>query len=197
MLSKRPQLKLSVPGQYSEAADGAALKARAVRVEIAKRAGIKLEGSEEPGPLDLRSRAVRGALRDMYAERFGAAELDKQKKAAEGAAAPAGEPAAKDVQSEAAQEKLPLWQRAALLIQGEPQVADATSFYHKLQERLDQNQPLAADGLTQLGAQRASVILAALKEAGVDPARALAAAPEKVSSDVGKPVPLKLGLAAK
>ena len=36
-----------------------------------------------------------------------------------------------------------------------------------------------------------------LKEAGVDPARALAAAPEKVSSDVDKPVPLKLGLAAK
>ena len=87
VLSKRPQLKLSVPGQYSEAADGAALKARAVRVEIAKRAGIKLEAGEEPGPLDLRARAVRGALRDLYAERFGAAELDKQKKAAEGGAA--------------------------------------------------------------------------------------------------------------
>jgi hypothetical protein len=34
------------------------------------------------------------------------------------------------------------------------------------------------------------------KEAGVDPARAVATAPEKVSSDPGKPVPLKLGLAA-
>jgi hypothetical protein len=198
VLSKRPQLKLSVPAQYSEVADGAALKARAVRIEIAQRAGIKLEAGEEPGPLDLRARAVRGALRDLYAERFGAAELDKQKKAAEaGATAPAGELAARDVNSEAAQEKLPLWQRAALLIQGEPQVADASAFYHKLQERLDENQPLGADALTQLGAQRASAILAALKEAGVDPARALAAAPEKVSSDVGKPVPLKLGLAAK
>jgi Domain of Unknown Function (DUF748) len=197
VLSKRPQLKLSVPGQYSEAADGAALKARAVRVEIAKRAGIKLEASEEPGPLDLRARAVRSALRDLYAERFGAAELDKQKKAAEGAAAaPAGEAAAANLNPEAAQEKLPVWQRVGLLIQGEPQVADASSFYHTLQERLDQNQPLAADALTHLGAQRASAILAALKEAGVDPARALAAAPEKVSSDVDKPVPLKLGLAA-
>jgi Domain of Unknown Function (DUF748) len=198
VLSKRPQLKLSVPGQYSEAADGAALKARALRVEIAKRAGIKLEAGEEPGPLDLRARAVRGALRDLYVERFGAAELDKQKKAAEGgAAAPAGEPAAADLNTEAAQEKLPVWQRVGLLIQGEPQVADASSFYHKLEERLDQNQPLAADALTRLGTQRASAILAALKEAGVDPARALAAAPEKVSSDVGKPVSLKLGLAAK
>ncbi|HVS57930.1 MAG TPA: DUF748 domain-containing protein, partial [Casimicrobiaceae bacterium] len=197
VLSKRPQLKLSVPGQYSEAADGAALKARAVRVEIAKRAGIKLEASEEPGPLDLRARAVRGALRDLYAERFGAAELDKQKKAAEGVAVPASEPTATDLNTEAAQEKLPIWQRVGLLIQGEPQVADASSFYRRLEERLDQNQPLAADALTQLGAQRASAILAALKEAGVDPARALAAAPEKVSSDVDKPVPLKLGLAAK
>ncbi|HEY1436633.1 MAG TPA: DUF748 domain-containing protein [Casimicrobiaceae bacterium] len=198
VLSKRPQLKLSVPGQYSEAADGAALKARAVRVEIAKRAGIKLEAGEEPGPLDLRARAVRGALRDLYAERFGAAELDKQKKAAEGGAAvAASEPAAKDLNTEAAQEKLPVWQRVGLLIQGEPQVADASSFYHKLQERLDQNQPLAADALTRLGAQRASAVLAALKEAGVDPARALAAAPEKVNSDVDKPVSLKLALVAK
>jgi uncharacterized protein involved in outer membrane biogenesis len=198
VLSKRPQLKLSVPGQYSEAADSAALKAHAVRVEIAKRAGIKLEAGEEPGALDLRARAVRGALRDLYVERFGAAELDKRKKAAEdSAAAPTGEPAAADLNTAAPQEKLPIWQRVGLLIQGEPQVADASSFYRNLQERLDQNQPLAADALTLLGAQRATAILAALKEAGVDPARALAAAPEKVSSDVGKPVPLKLGLAAK
>jgi hypothetical protein len=57
-----------------------------VRVEIAKRAGIKLEAGEQPGPLDVRAGAVRGALRGLYAERFGAAELDKQKKAAEGSA---------------------------------------------------------------------------------------------------------------
>ena len=198
VLSKRAQLKLSVPGQYSEAADGAVLKARAVRGEIAKRTGIKLEAGEEPGPLDLRARAVRGALRDMYAERFGAAELDKQKKAAEGGAAvPAGDAAVADSKTDEAQEKLPVWQRVVKRIQGEPQVADASSFYHKLQERLDQSQPLAADALTRLGTQRASAILAALKDAGVDPARALATAPEKVGSGVGKPVPLKLGLAAK
>lgn len=197
ILSKRAQLKLSVPGQYSEAADGPALKTHAVRVEIAKRAGLKLEAGEEPGPVDLGDRSVRRALRGLYAERFGAAELDKQKKAAEGAAATAGEPAVPDIKTEAAQGKLPLWQRVGKLIQGEPQVADASSFYRSLQNRLDQNQPLAADTLTRLGARRASAILAALKEAGVDPASALAADPEKVSSDAGKPVPLKLGLAAK
>ena len=198
VLSKRPQLKLSVPGQYSEAADGAALKARAVRIEIAKRAGIKLEAGEEPGPLDLGSRAVRGALRDLYAERFGAAELDKQKKAAEGGAAvPAGEPAAKDRPYRGGPGEIASMAARRLADPGRAAGGRCSPFYHKLQERLDQNQPLAADALTQLGAQRASAILAALKEAGVDPARALAAAPEKVSSDVGKPVPLKLGLAAK
>ncbi|MDO8778755.1 MAG: DUF748 domain-containing protein [Burkholderiaceae bacterium] len=198
VLSKRAQLKLSVPGQYSEVADGAALKARAVRAEIARRAGLKLEAGEEPGPVDLRDRAVRNGVRGLYAERFGAAELDRQKKVAEeGGAAPASEPAVPDVRTEAAQEKLPLWQRVGKLIQGEPQVADASAFYRKLQERLEQNQPLAADVLTQLGAQRASAILAALKDAGVDPSRALAAPPENVSAEVGKPVSLKLGLAAK
>jgi hypothetical protein len=197
VLSKRAQLKLSVPGQYSEVADGAALRARAVRVEIAKRAGIKLEAGEEPGPLDLRGRATRRALRDLYAERFGVAELDKQKKAAEGAApAPAGTPSAAGLETETAREKLPLWQRVGKLVQGEPQVADSSAFYHNLQERLNQNQALAPDALIRLGAQRASAVLAALKEAGVDPARAVAAAPEKVGSDIGKPVPLKLGLAA-
>ena len=184
VLSRRAQLKLSVPGQYSEAADGAALKARALRVAIAQRAGIKLKAGEDPGPLDWRDRAVRSALRDLYVKRFGAAALDQQKKAAEAAGLPAGK-------------QLPLLQRASRLIKGEPQVADVSAFYRTLRERLDQSQPLAADALTRLGAQRASAILAALKAAGVDPASAIAAAPEPVSADVGKPVPLKLGLSAK
>ena len=102
-----------------------------------------------------------------------------------------------DTKTAAAQAKLPLWQRVGKIIQGEPQVADASAFYKQLQERLNQSQPLAADALAKLGARRAEAILAALKEAGVDPARATAAAPEKVESDIGKPVPLKLGLAAK
>ncbi|NDP39834.1 MAG: DUF748 domain-containing protein [Rhodoferax sp.] len=197
ILAKRAQLKLSVPGQYSEAADGAALRARAVRVEITRRAGIKLQAGEEPGPVDLGDRALRGAMRDLYAERFGEAELNQQKKAAEGgAAAPAAAASLPSIQTEAAQAKLPIWQRVSKLIQGEPQVADASAFYNQLQQRLNQNQPLAADVLATLGAQRAAAILAALQEAGVAPARVAVAAPEKVESDVGKPVPLKLGLAA-
>jgi hypothetical protein len=194
LLARRTQLKLSVPGQYSEVADGAALRSRAVRIEIARRAGIK-DGTEDPGPLDPGDRAVRRALQELYAERFGDAELDQQKKAAEaGSAAAMGAPSASGAQAEAAQAKLPLLQRIGKMIQGEPQVADATSFYNKLRERLDQSQPLPADALTRLGAQRANAIVAALNEAGIEPARAVATAPEKVSSVSGKPVPLKLAL---
>ena len=64
-------------------------------------------------------------------QRFGDAELDKQKKAAESAPAPRrcrGERAG-DGKAEAAQAKLPLWQRVGKMIQGEPQVADASAFY--------------------------------------------------------------------
>ena len=199
LLGKRPQLKLSVPGQYSEEADGAALRARLVRVEIARRAGVKLEAGEEPGPVDLGNRAVRSELRELYAARFGDAELDKQKKAAETAvpAPAAAASTAADRKSESAQAALPMWQRVGKMIQGEPQVADSGAFYNELLKRLNQNQSLGAEALAQLGAQRAEAIVAALKEAGVDSTRAVATAPEKGTSTIGKPVPVKLGLAAK
>lgn len=197
LLAKREKLKLSVPGQYGEQADGAALRARAVRVEIARRAGIKLEAGEEPGPLDLGNRALRTALRELYAERFGDAALDQQKKSAErGSAAAKGAASSPGGPVETAQARLPLWQRVGKMIQGEPQVADATAFYNQLREALEQRQPLAADALTGLGARRAKAVAAALADAGVNPARAVAAAPEPVPSEAGKPVHLKLQLGA-
>ncbi|MDB5804183.1 MAG: hypothetical protein JWN73_1505 [Betaproteobacteria bacterium] len=218
VLAKRAQLKLTAPAQYSEAADGAAIKARLVRDEIAKRASITLAAGEEPGPLDLQDRHVRSALRDLYTERFGKADFDKAKAEAEKAggipAAPAppaesAEPDANKAGSGAAANaasakagdepkgKISLLQRAARLASGEPQVADAGDFYRKLRQRLDENQPLAADALTQLGTQRAQAIVAALAENGVDASRATAGAPEKVSAEPGKAVPLKLALGGK
>ncbi|MCM2253146.1 MAG: DUF748 domain-containing protein, partial [Ramlibacter sp.] len=194
LLAKRAQLKLSVPAQYSETADGAALRARAVRTEIARRAGLKLAAGEEPGPLDLGDRAVRVAVRELFAARFGDAELDKQKKAAETAAAAAPSGAASSAES--AQAKLPMWQRVGKMIQGEPQVADAGAFYKNLLERLNESERLDPQALTQLATNRSNAILALLNEAGVQPARAAATAPEKVSAEAGKPIHLKLSLGA-
>jgi hypothetical protein len=202
LLAKRPQLKLSVPGHYSEAADGAALRTRAVRQEIDRRAGVRLQPGEEPGPVDLGNRAVRNAVRELYAARFGDAQLDQQKKAAErAAAAPAAPAVAASAdgggKAEDGPEKLALWQRVGKMIQGEPQVADAGAFYGTLLERLNREQPLTEGALAKLGAQRADAVLAALKESGADAARVAAAPPEKVEGSAGKPVALKLALAAR
>ena len=191
ILAKREQLKLAVPGQYSDT-DGAALRAQAVRRAVAAKAGIKLEAGEEPGPLNLGERKVRGALRELYGERFGKAELDKQKKAAE-SAVPATAAAAASTATAA---KIPVLQRLGKLIEGEPQVADTGAFYNGLREQLEAKQPLPADALNKLGAQRSAAILAALQQNGTPAARVSAGAPEKTEAAPGKLVGLKLGLAA-
>ena len=199
LLAKRPQLKLSVPGHYSDEADGAALRTRAVRQEIDRRAGVKLQPGEDPGPVDLGNRAVRSAVRELYAARFGDAQLDQQKKAAERAAPSpaAAASAAGGGKAEDGPDKLALWQRVGKMIQGEPQVADASAFYGALIERLNREQPLTEGALASLGAQRADAVLAALKESGADAARVAAAPPGKVEDSAGKSVSLKLGLAAR
>ena len=192
ILAKREQLKLAVPAQYSDT-DGAALRAQAVRRAVAAKAGIKLEAGEEAGPLNLGERKIRGALRELYAERFGKAELDKQKKAAE-----SGVPAtaAASSASAPAAAKIPVLQRLGKLIEGEPQVADTGAFYSGLREQLEAKQPLPADALSKLGAQRSAAILAALQQDGTPPARVSAGAPEKTDAAPGKLVGVKLGLAA-
>ena len=190
ILAKREQLKLAVPGQYSDT-DAAALRAQAVRRAVAAKAGIKLEAGEEPGPLNLGERKIRGALRELYGERFGKAELDKQKKAAESAA-----PGAAAAASTAAPAKIPVLQRLGKLIEGEPQVADTGAFYNGLREQLEARQPLPADALSKLGTQRSAAILAALQQDGTPAARVSAGAPEKTEAAPGKLVGLKLGLAA-
>lgn len=192
ILAKREQLKLAVPGQYSDT-DGAALRAQAVRRAVAAKAGIKLEAGEEAGPLNLGERKIRGALRELYAARFGKAELDKQKKAAE-SAVPAT--AAASSASAPAAAKIPVLQRLGKLIEGEPQVADTGAFYSGLREQLEARQPLPADALNKLGAQRSAAILAALQQDGTPASRVSAGAPEKTEAAPGKPVGLKLGLAA-
>lgn len=193
ILAKREQLKLAVPGQYSDT-DAAALRAQAVRRAVAAKAGIKLEAGEEPGPLNLGERKIRGALRDLYGERFGKAELDKQKKAAE-SAVPATAAASASASAPAAA-KIPVLQRLGKLIEGEPQVADTGAFYNGLREQLEARQPLPADALSKLGTQRSAAILAALQQDGTPATRVSAGAPEKTEAAPGKPVGLKLGLAA-
>lgn len=83
LLAKKPELALTVPASYSEAADGLALRTQALRRAVLARAGVHVETDEQPGPLDLGGRKLRTALRDLYAERLGAAALAQQKLLAE------------------------------------------------------------------------------------------------------------------
>ncbi len=182
VLSKRAQLKLAVPGRYSEAADGLALRVRAVRMEVATRAGIKVAEEEEPGPPDLQDNAVRSALRGLLAERHGTPEWDKRKAEAEAAAAGA---------------TVTVLQRAQRIARGEPQVADLGPLYRGIIDRLVQAQPLPAGALQQLAARRSTAIVDALKAAGIEAARLVQPAVEPADSAPGKAVPLKLGLSSR
>ena len=124
-------------------------RARAVRVEIARRAGIRLEPGEEPGPADLGNRAVRSAVRELYAARFGDAELDKQKKAAgrPWRRRPAAQPARQRPKAEDGPGQIAA---VAARRQNDPGRAAGGRRQRLLQpaaERLNQNQPLAADAL--------------------------------------------------
>lgn len=195
LLAKKPGLVVSVPAQYGEAADAAALKERAVRAEVAARAGITVAPDEEPPPVDVGDRDVRKAVRELYTARFGEADLDRQKKAAETAVPAAA--ATGTAGGRAAKDMVPLWRRVGQLVQGEPQVPDPAGFYQALLRQLNEAQPLPAGAAAALGSRRAEGVVAALQEAGVEKTRVSAGAPEKLQGETGGSVPLKLELAAR
>ncbi|WP_427915515.1 DUF748 domain-containing protein [Ramlibacter sp. MMS24-I3-19] len=169
VLARRAQLRLVVPAQFSEAADGAALRRRAVREEIVRRAGLKLDAGEAPGPLDMGDRHVRAAVRDLYTRRFGEAAWEQAKVAAERSRPPgeaSGAAAASSASGAGAAplRELPVWRRITNAVQGEPQVADGVGFYRGLVRKLEQEAPLDKDALARLGTQRAQGVAAALAQ---------------------------------
>ncbi len=192
ILGKRDQLQLTVPSVYSDVADSAALKAQALRVEVARRIGEAAADGDAPGPLDLGNTSVQKTLRELYAQRLGSAALDQQKQAAETAEAAGAASAAA-----ATPATLPLAQGVLQRLQGKPRVVDATAFYRSLQAGLEQSQALPADALPQLGAQRAGVVQAALERAGVASGRVVTTPPDAVESPLNQPVLLQLGLGVK
>ena len=191
VLGKRAQLNLAVPGQYSEEADAPVLREMAMRREILARAGVKLAPAEEPGPLDIADRAQRAALRDVFGARHGAPALEQLRVGAD-----AGTLASQAAPGAAKKEPVPVWRRAINLSQGEPSVSDPGAFYNAVSARLAASQPLAPDALQKLASERSGAIAAALKDAGIDPARVVRPTPEKTEAR-GKVVPLKLGLGSR
>jgi hypothetical protein len=175
MLSQRQQLKITVPEHYDRALDGPVLITQALRKEIYKRAGIQFDIYEPLAPLNFSSRAIIKAMREMYAQRFGAAALQERIKVAEDKS---------------------LLQRLGQLVQSEPQFADPAAFYQGLYLRLEESQTLPTDALHQLGVQRALAVSKGLGKAGVPSDRIVLTARGLAEKSASKDyqVQLQLGL---
>ncbi len=188
-LGKKPELKLLVPARYDVELDARALKRAALRRELGKRAGFDLEEEDPPGPLNIDDRRTRAAVRDLFAERFSSAELDKLRAEAEAKAN-----AADGGKSQQAMSSL---ERLGRFASGEPHVADTGEFYRTLGGRLLAAQALGADALNELARKRAAAIGEVLKAAGIDLARMSLTTGDPLNNPEAKTVALELALSAR
>ncbi len=190
-LKKRPGLSLTVHGVYSDA-DTAALQDRQVRRAVAERAGQHFEIDQDPGPLSTASPKVREALEALFAERFGAAELDALKEGFRKTNPGVLEESVSGVMisrlSGLLRDKRTLDEQELAQLKGK-------DFYALLFERLRQKEPVTDAQLQALAKSRADGFVAALGAAGAPGDHVLLAAPEKVDTS-GRDVPVKLDLGA-
>ena len=149
-LLDRPQLKLAVEGQYSDA-DRAALRQR----EVASAIAVKLERpSEEPQPVNARDGKTQRALEALFVERSSDAALDQF---------------AAGIEKSRGKEVDRVGALAALTGRAS---ADG-AFYDALLARLNDTAPLADDALASLAAARAAAIAEHLEKALSVPAARL------------------------
>jgi hypothetical protein len=153
-LAKRPQLKLVVQGRYHQARDGAALRAAALRRDIAEKLEIKLAPGEDPGPVSFERARTQRVLEALLAARTGQDDAAAQFAAA--------------FSKEKGRETTRVNPVLALVGRGS---ADR-ELYEAMYRRLIELQPLAEGTLQDLGRQRAAAILKELAErSGLGPER--------------------------
>ncbi|MGP1680160.1 MAG: DUF748 domain-containing protein, partial [Burkholderiales bacterium] len=183
-LAKRPELKLLIPARYDTEADASAVKRATLGREIGRRAGFKLAEDDEPGPVNVEDKPTRTALRELFAERFSKAELERLRAEAEAKARAAGLAAPS------------VFERVREFAAGEPQVVDAREFYRILLRRLRESQPLPPDALAELAQKRGLAIEAALQAAGTDASRISRTIAAPAADAEAKQVTVHLSLAA-
>lgn len=176
-LAKRPQLQVTVRGGVDPAADGTALKERALRAALAQKLGVKLEPGEDPGPVAYDNAKTQRALEALAAERGGANALADFQAAFEKTA---GRPAKRV--------------NPALALVG--QASDDREFYVALFASLVEKAPAPEAELQALAESRAAAVVQALTAtAGLDPARVAAGKPETAEArDRAVPSKLELGV---
>ncbi len=193
-LQKRPQLALTIKPAYAPARDRSALQSTASRTAVLKRAGIKLEPGESPGPLDVGNARIQRAIEEEFIERFGMPTLRDVR--AELAKRPAGgapkADAAGSVEGEKSSAK-PSSEEAKPAA-GDPSRLATIRLARTLAERLADAVPVSDADLSELGQRRGQAITAELQATKVDPARVTTAAPRAIEDTEG-PITSDLDLA--
>lgn len=153
-LGKRPQLTLKIQGRFDPAADGAALKSMAIRIEIARRTGREVVYGKDPGPVDVSNPLVQKAIEAMFTERISAEALAAAKGKAAKRAADAEKGAKETTENDerTRNETLP------------PEISRA--LYIDLLRKLVESHPVTEDHLNELARERASGIKQAFVASG-------------------------------
>ncbi len=173
-LQKRPQLRLVVQGSYHPQEDSRALRALAVRNDLAVREGLKLAPGEDPGPIGFDSAKIQRALETMLNERAGG---DAAAQFATAYQKTAGREAGRV--------------NAALALVGRG--AGDRELYVAMHQKLIELQPLPPAAVEDLGKARADTIINAFRNRfKLDAARLNSKPPVAVDAIANNGVPLKL-----
>lgn len=187
-LAKRPQIALKIQGRFDPSLDGEALRAMAVRLEIAKRAGTKFPNGEDPGPVDVDNPLVQQTIEAMVTERISGEVLAVAKEDAAKQAAEAVKDREKDGKKE---------EKKAEEKKKEKSLPPDLSrkLYSALLQKLVEVQPLSDQQLQDLSRERAEAIKRELTAAGtIDEARLMLLEPAASEAKAQERVPSKLTL---
>jgi len=173
-LQKRPQLKLLLQGLYHKDSDSRALRAQAVRADLAVREGLKLAPGEDPGPVGFDNAKTQRALENMLEARAGGtavAQFAENFRKTAGREAPRVNP--------------------VLAVMGRG--AGDRELYVAMHRQLIELQPLADSALPELAKSRAdSIIRAFTTRLKFDAARLGSTPAAAAEETVKNGVPLKL-----
>lgn len=169
-LQERPQLEVVVHGAYDPARDAARLRLAPVRLALAQAMGQALKPGEDPGPIPYSDPETQRAIEKLFVAGAGS---DALKQFSAEHAAGQGKDA------------------------GAPGADQRRAYYEAMFERLVESRPLPDTALQQLAAERAQVIAAALKEAGVAAGRIQTGEPRAVTDAARPTIDAELALAAR
>ena len=189
VLNKRPGLALSVHGTWAEV-DRVALQDLQLRRIVAEKSGQVVGAKEDPGPLSTRAPKVQSALENLFADRFGSAELAALKEGYRNANPGQME---ESLTGRMMSRLSGLMREKRSLSEVEVGLLKGADFHAVLFERLRAKEAVKDDALQALAVRRADYALETLKAAGAPEARIRQGAAEK-SEPEHRDVLLKLEL---